>query len=338
MFITAILHCFLPRVKSLNSFFIIAFVCGFGYGNINAVTTTWLMEIWSGKHLAPILQAHQLMYGIGAILAPLLVRSFVSGHGKTHIDLDTRRHLLSIPFLISGLFCLIVPVMLLYAYLCFRYNQDKSGKSQGSDQVIRSQKLLDLSQHRKLRIPFHSIMLLLFLAYNLAEVGFSSFQNAYYQEFGIEAAKSADLGAIMATAFTVGRSINIITTQFISTSFILFMHFILAIFGFISLYLIQNFGQMNYYLLSCDSIIIGFAESAIVPALFALIDIYTTVDDRHNSMYFSSIGLPMIFAPILIGHHIKTMPNIVLHMSLFPVIFALILYSLITISLRIIQK
>ncbi|OTF82877.1 hypothetical protein BLA29_004298 [Euroglyphus maynei] len=86
---------------------------------------------------------------------------------------------------------------------------------------------------------------------------------------------------------------------------------------------------MAMWALITDSVLIGYAQSAINPALFGFAASYATLDDRHNSIYYTALGLPMLFAPFIIGPNIEKMPSIVLHLALGPIILTMILFIII---------
>lgn len=82
---------------------------------MNAISITWLIEMWSGRLLAALLQALQLSYGIGTILGPLIIRPNLYGYmnatqvkamnGTTYEEaIDIRRHSLTWSYLIVGSF------------------------------------------------------------------------------------------------------------------------------------------------------------------------------------------------------------------------------------------
>ena len=65
------------------------------------------MEMWNGKLLASLLQALQLMYGLGSIVGPLIAKPYLKGYIQsmeliTDEVIQERRYSLSIPHFICG--------------------------------------------------------------------------------------------------------------------------------------------------------------------------------------------------------------------------------------------
>lgn len=81
-------------------------VCGIGSGAWDSSTSIWLVEMWPVGHGA-MLQINQFLFGIGTILAPILVAPFVHGEevmtaSNETITEDDRIKALAVPFIISG--------------------------------------------------------------------------------------------------------------------------------------------------------------------------------------------------------------------------------------------
>lgn len=212
----------------------------------------------------------------------------------------------------------------------YRNNNTSSDMANGGwGGSSQPKKLLDDPRHSCKRLCYHILITAIFAAYNLTEIGFSSFQNTYYQQREVSPENAADLASIGSAAYTLGRLANVVLTRFLSISLLLYGHLSLAAFGFIGLYLIQDYLHMAMWALIIDSVLIGYAQSAINPALFGFAASFATLDDRHNSIYYTALGLPMLFAPFIIGPNIERMPSIVLHLALGPIILTMVLFIII---------
>lgn len=235
-------------------------------------------------------------------------------------------------FLLNSSFFSSVGASLFALFFIYRYRKydtpsDMANSGWGGSS--QPEKLLDDPRHSCKRLSYHVLITTIFAAYNLTEIGFSSFQNAYYQQRNVSVENAANLGSIGSAAYTLGRLVNVVLTRFLSISLLLYGHLILAAFGFIGLYLIQDYLQMAMWALIIDSVLIGYAQSAINPALFGFAASFAKLDDRHNSIYYTALGLPMLFAPFIIGPNIEKMPSIVLHLALGPIILTMVLFIII---------
>ncbi|KAH9394940.1 hypothetical protein TYRP_005003, partial [Tyrophagus putrescentiae] len=97
-----------PYIVHINVYYAVGFASGIGCGNWNTVSATWLLEMWSGRRLASLLQALNLCYGLGSILGPLIVRPYLKGYlgvGEQLLSeklIADRRATLFVPFAVCG--------------------------------------------------------------------------------------------------------------------------------------------------------------------------------------------------------------------------------------------
>ena len=84
---------------------------GIGSGAWDSATSIWLVDMWPIGN-SPILQGSQFMYGVGSIVAPILVSNFV--YGEAAVDANNRTitaqdriDALTTPFAIVGMIQLI---------------------------------------------------------------------------------------------------------------------------------------------------------------------------------------------------------------------------------------
>lgn len=105
-----------PQLKHIALLYGAIFITGLGGGNWMAVTITWMIELWSvdWPRLFPaLLQAFQLVYGIGTIIGPLVAKPFLYGYmNETEVEkinvteylekVEIRRSSLAVPYAISG--------------------------------------------------------------------------------------------------------------------------------------------------------------------------------------------------------------------------------------------
>ncbi|OTF70260.1 Sodium-dependent glucose transporter-like protein, partial [Euroglyphus maynei] len=189
--LASIFHSFIPQMPNIAMFYLAAFGSGFGLGTFNAVCTTWLMEMWHGKRLSSVLQAGQFMYGLGSIFSPIMVKPFIHGNNSNSttnqtFSIDTRRNDLTTPFSISGALEFAVGASIFALFFLYRYRKDDTSSDManggGWGGSSQPKKLLDDDRHSCKRISYHVLITAIFAAYNLTEIGFSSFQNTYYQQ------------------------------------------------------------------------------------------------------------------------------------------------------------
>lgn len=73
----------LPFSPSLQVMQVVEFTYGFCHGGFHSVANPLLLRIWSGRDSSPILYAMHFLYGVGAMITPLLASPFLSTHSDT---------------------------------------------------------------------------------------------------------------------------------------------------------------------------------------------------------------------------------------------------------------
>lgn len=219
----------------------------------------------------------------------------------------------SIPFLV-GLMELI-----LYLSVCFRYHNstDSAESSESSPESTSSSVKLFESPHNRTQLLFFlTSLIIIFAGNNTAEMAYMNFQETFLQSldsFKVTASEAAAIGSITATSYTVGRGVNILVSMVLSAGNLLLIHYTLALTAFLGLLFTT---QSSLMLVRINSALIGYSFSAIMPAMFAYINLYSNVDDRRNAMFNLALCLPSIFTPLIIGHYIEAIPSILIYIAL----------------------
>ena len=68
----------MPVCPSTWMLYISAFLANMGSGGFDSGSYIWIIQMW-GQHYSPVLHSTQMMFGLGNILAPLLMRPFIVG-------------------------------------------------------------------------------------------------------------------------------------------------------------------------------------------------------------------------------------------------------------------
>ena len=67
-----------PLTQNVNQYYGNQFMLGMGSGAWDSGNSLWLIEMWKDK-VPPVFQIQAMMYGVGSIIAPLVVSPFVLG-------------------------------------------------------------------------------------------------------------------------------------------------------------------------------------------------------------------------------------------------------------------
>ena len=111
-----------PYSENLTVLFALTMFLGMGSGIVNTVINIWLAELW-GINCAPVLQIPGFTFGIGTILAPVIIKPYLLDKSAQSNSTSTwstttteaydfnfeneRRQLLKTPYLIIGYFQII---------------------------------------------------------------------------------------------------------------------------------------------------------------------------------------------------------------------------------------
>lgn len=165
--------------------------------------------------------------------------------------------------------------------------------------------------------------------YNLAEANHLNFQTPYYQSLtgpNISASTAAEIASMTATAYTAGRGLSVLTASWLPSVALISGHLTLALASFLALLWVQHGTSVT--LISVNSVAIGLAFSAVMPAVFSYVNAYLTVDDRRNAAFFITLSLPSVFSPFLLGPYLQSVPSVLLYLDLGSLSLAFLFFTL----------
>ena len=314
------------------------------------------MELHEGRRLAAVLQLLQLCYGLGMIVGPVVVGPFLGGFladnsALTAEMIASRRARLTVPYVICGavqcggkqrrekfflctkmtsfLFSISVGLLLFLLYLLpsTRYSKTNTSTEDHEDDLdlrLRTKpsstinnRLLDSPNHSRPRLLFSLFVMAVLAFYNLAEANHLNFQTPYYQSLtgpNISASTAAEIASMTATAYTAGRGLSVLTASWLPSVALISGHLTLALASFLALLWVQHGTSVT--LISVNSVAIGLAFSAVMPAVFSYVNAYLTVDDRRNAAFFITLSLPSVFSPFLLGPYLQSVPSVLLYLDL----------------------
>lgn len=73
----SVTNVLMPLSRDVDLAYALGFFNGMAYGLMEVGTYVWLVGLWNGSR--PILQLYSLMFGVGALFAPLIAKPFLSG-------------------------------------------------------------------------------------------------------------------------------------------------------------------------------------------------------------------------------------------------------------------
>ena len=352
----------MPFAPNLLALYMCSFVTLAGGGAWNAANSVWLIEIWQGSSPA-VLQFSQFMYGLGCILAPLLVKPYLTGElsqNSTVIPMTTtmstitttdinnsvdRRALLKTPFMVDGLVQSLIPIVLLIMFFVKRYEFSKPNLKrkdsvdnlfgvenfdvQRSDVSETTHIIEDTERSRRDR-RLNIILIAIFLAtYTTLELAHFGYSSTYYQfiTLRLSASESAEIFSVMASSFTIGRCLSAFIAIKLKPKIMISYHFFLIFVALIILYV----GQLSDRLIWMGNIVLGFGFSAVFPAIFAFAEQYIKINDKISTiLIFSSASLtlvtPFILGPLLENNTFILLEFEIVFFSASVILFTIILF------------
>ncbi|CAG2107943.1 unnamed protein product [Medioppia subpectinata] len=127
-FCMAIFTTLIPFCPNIWLLYLCSFIACIGGGAWDSSTSVWIIELW-GDQSAPWLQISGLLYGVGCIVSPMIIKPYLTGdltHGvdtsadslasimnSTSVEdinnIVNRRELIQVPYMIVGAICAIDP-------------------------------------------------------------------------------------------------------------------------------------------------------------------------------------------------------------------------------------
>lgn len=230
----------------------------------------------------------------------------------------------------SFLFSISVGLLLFLLYLLpsTRYSKTNTSTKDHEDEDLDlrlrtkpsstiNNRLLDSPNHSRPRLLFSLFVMAVLAFYNLAEANHLNFQTPYYQSLtgpNISASTAAEIASMTATAYTAGRGLSVLTASWLPSVALISGHLTLALASFLALLWVQHGTSVT--LISVNSVAIGLAFSAVMPAVFSYVNAYLTVDDRRNAAFFITLSLPSVFSPFLLGPYLQSVPSVLLYLDL----------------------
>ena len=322
----------MPFAPNLWLLYLCSFVTMLGGGAWNAANSVWLIELWQRSSPA-VLQFSQFMYGMGCILAPLLVKHYLTGELSpnstvtpnstttlspiTTTDINEsvdRRTLLKTPFIIDGSIQSIIPIILLIMFFVKRYEFTKpsmrrkisedtlceSGVEVYGSTSTETSNIIEISgsyhRDRRLNIVLIATFLATYTTLELAHFGYSA---TYYQFIALRlsASESAEIFSVMASSFTIGRCISAFIAIKMKPKIMISYHFFLITVALVVLYI----GQTSDRLIWIGNIILGFGFSAVFPAIFAFAEQNIKINDKISTILIFSSASLALFTPFILG-------------------------------------
>ena len=363
----------MPFAPNLLALYFCSFVTLSGGGAWNAANGVWLIEMWH-KSSPPVLQFSQFMYGLGCILAPLLVKPYLTGElasnstivpivSTTTLSTITsteinkaidRRALLKTPFMINGLIQSLIPIVLFIMFFVKRYEYIKPNlKRKESVEDLSSTGVENFDDNGSVTsestqvIPRDSdslrrdrrlniVLIAIFLAtYTTVELSHFSYSSTYYQFISLGI--TAREAAEIFSIMASSFTIGRCVSALIAIKLkpkVMIGYHFFVI--FVAL-IVLYMGLKSDRLIWLGNVIIGFGFSAVFPAIFAFAEEYIKINDKISTILIFSSASLNLFTPFILGPLLENNSFILLEFEIVFFSSAVILFVVILFVIKPVQ-
>ena len=168
---------------------------------------------------------------------------------------------------------------------------------------------------------------MLFMFYNACEGLMFQFGPSYYRNMGLRlsATKACRMISVMATAYTIGRGLNVLIAIKVRSKHMLQYHFGILIVGFAALF----FSERSVHILTMANIILGFGFSAVFPAVLSYFKQYMDITNKLGTILIFSSESMATFTPYILGTFIEMYSIIFIIVEVFYFVLGLIIFLII---------
>ena len=186
--------------------------------------------------------------------------------------------------------------------------------------------------YRKTKIGLMGLCLGIYIA---AEVGFLTFCTSMFQylPIALSASEAAHVQSVLSTTFTLGRLITALISLKVAIDVILAYHFLLQVAALTFFY---AFCLDSRPLIYAGMAFLGYAFSAIWPAIFGFTEQHLGLTSRICSLYTFLVGVNGLITPLILSYGFRENPLVLVYITASCVVISATLFT--TVRLWILQN
>jgi len=338
-----------PLFPHIAGLYTSAFFKGIGAGFLDAGGNVLLLQIWKGRDSGPYMHALHFTFGIGAFLAPVLARPFLSNkggvetlHGEAQteynsslqndtaleLDVNSTFHdsfniddsMWNIKFVYPLVGCLpivVSTVFILYFILDERKKNKEETKEGSNEDKQDTNKNDDQNKSLDLRMmAIISLQMIFYFLYVGQEVAFGTFIAVFAVEskLGMTRKQGSDLSAVFWGVFAGSRGVAVPAAIILPPDVIMCISFISCIGGSLVL---SIYGESSIQVLFACTALMGFGMASIFATGLLWLEKRVEITNRIGSAMSISASLGAKVFPVIVGNIVEAHP-----MSLMYFIFA----------------
>ena len=259
----AILHSPFPLVLGLLFFY------GAGFGSCDALLSVWIIELWPTLN-SVILPLTVVLFGVGQVVAPMLMSPFVYGEWKANstnnVTAEERVSSLLVPYTICGVFQIIMPILyIIFNFTNFRYVCPDIKKGDDDDSELDPR--IAKNPYRTYHLVIAGVAV---AAYGGCGQGWNAFGSTMFQHLKddfIDASEAAHIMAYFSIAFSVGLFVTTFVALKLTPDTIIFYQLGIIFLGLFTIF----FGSDSKTSIYIGTILMGYGMAPLWSMKFAFI-------------------------------------------------------------------
>ena len=334
--VTAVITFFIPHIKTASVLLATFCINQVPLGMFQAGANMFLLHLW-GKQVTPFMQTLYFAYGIGAILAPIIVIPFLTVTDEddavhhSHDDV----HLFWPYTMVAGatLVCAIAYFVTWRLYPTTDKHPSRVQQQQQDRTVTEVTGILTEKQKETWKLVVVSLAVIMAHAYMGMEITMGSYLSPFAVKSRLHLSKAtgAHLVTLYWTAFTLFRIATVMYIDYIGNE--------LNILGSLTIVLCSNaflvpFGDSSVPMLWTGVALMGIGLSSMWACLFGFLEERFTVTSTMTSVMITSGLLGEFVFPLINSSLIDGYPVILLWIVLFCSLTITILFIMIALICR----
>jgi len=340
--VSEMLYPLFPHIAGLYT---TAFFKGMGAGFLDAGGNVLLLQTWKGRDSGPYMHALHFTFGLGAFLAPVLARPFLSNkggvetlHGNVQTEYNSSMEnstdfknntafndnsyedinnelddsLLTIKFLyplVGSLPIIVSTVFILYFILDERKNKSTEDDKESSNEDKEDAKKND-DKMKFLGLRMTAIIMLHMIFYFLyvgLEVAFGTFIAVFAVEckLGMTRKQGSDLSAVFWGVFAGSRALAIPAAIILPPDAIMCISFLSCIGGSLVL---SIYGESSIEVLFACTALMGFGMASIFATGLLWLEKRIEITNRIGAAMSISASLGAKVFPVVVGNIVEAHP------------------------------
>jgi FHS family Na+ dependent glucose MFS transporter 1 len=339
--------CYIPYIKSAPILLAVFAVNQIGMGALESGTNMFMLHLW-GKEVTPFLQALHFMYGVGAMISPVIAVPFLV-EKEEEIDLHTENmnqtaveevfHPEDINLVPP--YCIVAAVLALnavFALIVWRMSPETPAHpSRDTQSMPETFKEKESSDTRSITTVWKIIVIILTLfflhIYLGLEISFGSFMTAFAVKSGLGLSKAdgAHLTTLFWSTFTLFRIITLMYLEKVGSEINIFMSLFAVL---VANVILVPFGTTSVPMLWTGTAIIGIGLSSVYACTYGFLEEYFPLSPLVSALMTVSGILGEFVFPVVISSFIDDDPMIVMWVTLFCSIGCSIIFMMMSLICR----